>query len=307
MRTVCHEFSEPYDTPSFSDESVFKIKSGTFELAVIFRILAGTCGITNLNSNDTAELNINYFFSDHQENSERNLDFLNSFQEGLALIDYGEYIRKNAHSNRKFYKPFLGELATAIYCEQKCSHTAAFVHVYRTYEHMAYAFPMIYASKTNDYVGTFENLRKWLSSAKSDENVGELKFHKAFVCSLFSEQPEISSTIDIHISSREEHKELIFDALCKKVLDWKTPDKFTGGTVRPSKISVNFVDFHSFLVNTRNRFFHYSNARADNLGIDEVIDSEMFFSMINKTAISYIAKIFHEVVTYNMSKALPSG
>ena len=85
-------------------------------------------------------------------------------------------------------------------------------------------------------------------------------------------------------------------------MGWKSSGEYTAGTVSPDKISINFIDFHSFLITTRNRFFHYSNARSDNIGIEEVVDSEMFFSMINKAAISYIAKIFHEVVLYNMSK-----
>ena len=175
MKTVCHEFSES-GSGLFCDDSVFKIKSGMFELALVFLTLAGACDIASFQNNDTVVLDVNYFLSDSQKNDERSLVFLDSFQEGLALSDYEGYIKKNAHSNRKFYKPFLCEIASAVYCEQKSLHTAAFVHIYRAYEHMAYAFPMIYASKTDDYVGTFENLRKWLAGAKSDEMLESLSF-----------------------------------------------------------------------------------------------------------------------------------
>jgi hypothetical protein len=112
--------------------------------------------------------------------------------------------------------------------------------------------------------------------------------------------PELSSTIDIHISAKDEFKESIFNSLTRKVLCWSDPAKFTTSTTAPDKISINFIDFHSFIVNLRNRYFHYSNARRDNIGLDEIIESDLLFSMVNKASINYIATIFHGIIKHHM-------
>jgi hypothetical protein len=159
---------------------------------------------------------------------------------------------------------------------------------------------MIYASRTEDYVGTFENLRQWLSSTNSDGNVGELKFHKNFITSLFRGLPELQTTIDIDINTKQEYRESIFKALAEKVIGWNSPAKYTPGTQFPDRLAIPFVDYHSFLVNLRNRFFHYSNGRSDNIGLDDIVEADLLFSFVNKVTLNYIATIFHGVVKHQM-------
>ncbi|MDD2271118.1 MAG: hypothetical protein PHP95_04195 [Desulfuromonadaceae bacterium] len=299
MRTISYEFYEPNAT-TFTSASAFHINDSSSELSLLFRLISGTCLISNRNLELAVELNKNYFYSDFRNNDDNDLSFLDNFDESLKLDDYEQFINKNRHKNRKFYKPLLNEIAGCIYYEELERHTSAFVHLYRAYEHMSYAFPMIYASKTDDYIGTFENLRKWLTNSESDGNVGELRFHKSFITTLFKGSPELSSTIDIHITAKDEFKENIFNGLTQKVLCWNNSTQFTTSTVSPDKISVSFVEFHSFIVNLRNRYFHYSNARRDNIGLDDIIESDLLFSMVNKASINFIATIFHGVIRQHM-------
>lgn len=300
MKTISYEFSEKANS-SFSAESVFFIKPESSELSIIFRILSGSCLITNLHTDESADLTTNYFYSDFQSNEESDLSFLDNFDEGLTLQQYELRVNASGFNHRKFYKCFLTELASCIYHESFNRHTAAFVHLYRAYEHLSYAFPMIYAAKTKDYIGTFENLRKWMSNSSSDSNVGELKFHKNFIATLFSGLPELQTTIDINITTKQEYKDNIFKALAEKVAGWKTVDQYTASTVKPDKLAIPFLEFHSFLVTLRNRFFHYSNARSDNIGLDDIIEADLLFSFINKSALNYIATIFHGIMKHQMT------
>ncbi|WP_161468570.1 hypothetical protein [Pseudomonas syringae] len=299
MRTISYEFSENPNSP-ITINSPFHINANTSELAMIFRVIAGSCQITNLNTEETAPLDINYFFSDLRLNPEGDLSFLDLFEEGITLSDYEDRVKSNALKNRKFYKNFLTELASCIYYESAKKHTAAFVHLYRAYEHLSYAFPMIYAAKTDDYVGTFENLRKWMNKTNSDENVGELKFHKNFIATLFKDTPELQSTIDIDINTKQEFRLPIFKALTEKIAGWCAVEKYSSGTVPPDKIAIPFIDHHSFLVNLRNRFFHYSNARNDNIGLDDIIEADLLFSFVNKSTLNYIATVFHGLIKHQM-------
>lgn len=299
MKTISYEFSEKADT-TFTSESVFFIKPTSSELVLIFRVLSGTCQITNLNSDDTTSLSANFFFSDFRENSLSDLSFLDGFDEGISLQDYEKRVTDNGVKNRKFYKSFLSELASCVYHEKSSRHTAAYVHLYRAYEHLSYAFPMIYASRTEDYVGTFENLRKWMSGSSQDGNIGELRFHKNFIATLFKGSPELQTTVDIHITTKQEYKETIFKALAEKVAGWHAAENYSPATQKPDKLAIPFLEFHSFLVTLRNRFFHYSNARNDNIGLDDIVEADLLFSFVNKAALNYIATIFHGIIKHQM-------
>jgi hypothetical protein len=295
---ISYYFSEKPDS-TFSDRSPFCITDKTQSLAKIFRVLSGSCLIFNANHDEPLELHNNYFYGDFRPNETGDLSFLDSFEENTTLEDYEAFVLANQYKNHKFYSSFLNEISGSVYHEELEHHTAAFVHIYRAYEHMSYAFPMIYASKTTDYIATFDNLRKWLSH-KDDGNVGELKFHKSFITTLFKDMPELSSTIDINILSKDEFKEGIFSALVRKVLGWKTIENYTASTVKPEKISVPFPEFHSFIVTLRNRYFHYNNSNKDNIGINDIIESDLLFSFVNQAALNYISTIFNGIVKQQM-------
>lgn len=297
METASYIFSEKANS-SFSNISPFYIKKNITELAILFRIFSGSCVITNKNTDEAVELRYNYFYEGN-ENNEGDLTFFDNFEEGLTLSHYEDHIRAKGFRNRRFYKSLLNETSAAIYNIEKERHTAAFVHLYRTYEHLSYAFPMMYAAKTEDYIGTFENLKKWMTNSSSDGNVGELKFHDRFLKTVF-DSSDLENTIDISITTREEFKESIFDGLSKKVLGWDTAEKYTDTTERPNKLSIKFIDFHTFFINLRNKFFHYSNAGHNNIGLDDIIESELLFSFVNKPILNYIATIFHAVIKHQM-------
>jgi hypothetical protein len=299
MQTTSYEFLEKSNS-IITDQSPFYICENSSEISVLFRVLSGSCIIINKNNETPVEINRNYFFSDFRNNSDSDVSFLNDFEEGINLSDYESFIKKTAFKHRKFYKYFLSEITGAIYNEELEKHTASFVHLYRAYEYLSYSFPMIYASKTDNFMGTFENLRKWMTNSDSDGNKGELKFYKSYVSTLFKGLPELSTTIDINITAKEEFKEYIFLSLTKKALEWNSEEKFTPLTIKPNKISINFLDFHSFIINLRNRYFHYSNSRSDNISTDDIIDSDLLFSIVNKCGINYITRIFHETVKHQI-------
>lgn len=297
METKSYVYTEK-ENAILSPESSLYIKESASELAVLFRVLSGTCIIINKNSDEPVELSRNYFYLNNiggDEDNANDIHFLDNFEEGLSLSDYESFVFRDRNVNRNYYKSFLNEISGAVYNEHRGRHTAAFVHLYRAYENLSYAFPMIYASKTDNYLGTFQNLKKWMTGS-SDGNVGELKFHKSFVGTLFENMPELSTTIDVHIQAKDIFKEAIFDGLVKKVLGWNDESKFTSLTVRPDKISINFLDFHSFIVTLRNRFFHYSHSNKDNIALDDIIESDLLFSLVNQPSLNYISTIFHGVV-----------
>lgn len=77
--------------------------------------------------------------------------------------------------NNFVYEHILNEL-TQYFVVNDVSPCEGFVHLYRTLEFMSYSFPLIYASKSRNYRGTYDSLKKFLGGDGS----GELKFSRSF-------------------------------------------------------------------------------------------------------------------------------
>ncbi|MBI6138469.1 hypothetical protein JEQ04_11460 [Serratia plymuthica] len=311
MKIELIEISEP-------DSSIFRLDESSSELIRIFRLLSGSC---KLKAYDTiVDLEINYFFplseieisttenieenteEIHQENdniTHSHLEFLNGYEDGGTLQHYETFIKVNKFKNRSFYRSFFQEICSAVYNVQLKKHTLAFVHIYRAYENISYAFPMIYSSLTDNYHNTFNNLRAWFSSGSSD-NTGELKFLSKFIKDVFKDDELLDSSFDINIVGDANFKNRIFNTLKEKILPLKNQEEYAENHSEPDVFSIPFSMFHSFLITLRNRFFHFSHSNNNNISLDDVDDAELFFPLINKHAIQYITTLFHAIVWHSI-------
>ncbi|WP_152554895.1 hypothetical protein [Serratia sp. DD3] len=266
------------------------------------------------------DLEINYFFPLNEietcttENIEGNteaiqqendsitkshLEFLNGYEDGGRLQHYNTFIKVNKFKNRNFYKSFYQEICSAVYNVQVKNNTLAFVHIYRAYESISYAFPMIYSSLTDNYHNTFNNLRKWFSSGSSD-NTGELKFLSNFIKDVFKNDELLDSSFDINIIGDENYKKRVFNALKEKILPLKKQEAYAENHSEPDVFSIPFSMFHTFLITLRNRFFHFSHSNNSNINLDDIDDAELFFPLVNKHAIQYITTLFHAIVWHSI-------
>ena len=298
MKTLVYEYIEPR-VSSISEQSLLHVSKCT-ESAMPLRILGGCCDVKNLYRDEVVELKVNYFYSDFRINEARDIEFLNSYEEDVSIEDYESLFSRIKFKNRAFYKTFLNEITSAVYNEATSNHTAAFVHLYRAYENISYAFPLIYASKTDDFYSSYKWLSNWVGRGKDSES-SERAFFKSFISSLYANTPEYESTLDIDISIGElDIKNGIFSSLTKKVLLWNNESQYSQGTIKPEKISIPFKDFHSFILTLRNRYFHLSHERNDNISHEDIIDSNLLFSLVNKSCISYLATVYHSIVSNNI-------
>lgn len=212
--------------------------------------------------------------------------------------------KKFAFQNASFYKRLVGEFTNFYYYQNKQSHTTAFVYIYRILETISYAFPLIYASKTEDFKGTYAFLKECIGGNKDK---GELGFFKSFIKLIFKDDPlggdDSSITIDI-IGSTEEIQQSFFDAFKKACSD--TSIFHPSDTLEPRKLSIKFTEFSSFIINLRNRFFHLFNSGQPNLESDEILDADLFFKMVNNKAMYWISLVLLEIVKHDIENYLPS-
>lgn len=170
-------------------------------------------------------------------------------------------------------------------------------------ETISYAFPLIYASKTDDFIGTYNYLKDFLTG---NRDKGELGFFKSFIKIIFNGDPlsESSISIDIVVDSeevdeRESLQRVFFNSFRKACPDVNI---YSADTEEPRKISVKFSDYSSFIINLRNRFFHLFSSGQPNLLSDDIIDADFFFKLVNKPTAYWISLVLLEILKHSIEK-----
>ena len=58
-----------------------------------------------------------------------------------------------------------------------------------------------------------------------------------------------------------------------------------------SRISIKFSEFSSFIITIRNRFFHLKNSQDNNIQSVDIVDSDHFFSLINRKCAYFLSLV----------------
>lgn len=271
------------------------------ELLLILKLLSGSLIIEHKDTNFSFNQRINYCGNDYVSfNQKWQQRFPSLVADELTAEQLEAFIKHTKHSsNRKFYKNILCELSYFAYYTQKKSFSSAFIFLYRILEHISYALPLIYASKTDSFIGTFNLLKGLLSE---DNSVGELGFFKAFIETTFKDNSLLETSIEFKISlPTESEQEAMYSQLRKSC----NADALSEWTDQPRVLAVKFEQTGSFIANIRNRFFHYMNGHTNNIESSNIPNIDKLFEIVNKAGLQWLATVFLEVVAnsakYNLS------
>ncbi|RDV23876.1 hypothetical protein DXV75_16940 [Alteromonas aestuariivivens] len=287
---------------SFTDKTLettidaLKIKGNSnAELLLILRLLSGAIKVEHKDSEYQFTQKINYCTSDFKPyNQKWNEKFPGLLGDGFTDEQLADFIEFSKYrSNRKFYKNILSELSYFCYYSHKKSHASAFIFLYRVLEHISYALPLIYASKTDSFTNTYTLLKELLSE---DNSAGELRFFKTFIQKVFKESPLLESSIDFEMTRPTvEDQEYMFDELKKSC----ARSALSEATDEPRVLSIKFGETGSFLANVRNRFFHFMNGHENNINSSNIKNIDGLFAIVNKAGLFWVTTIFLEVVAYS--------
>ncbi|AFD06060.1 hypothetical protein [Solitalea canadensis] len=209
--------------------------------------------------------------------------------------------RRFVNSNYEFHKRLLNEFANFLYFQKKESYTTAFIYIYRVLEMISIPFPLIYASKIEDFNSAFQFLKACTSDELTKENSkGELGVFRVFLRKLFENDPMKDLNINISIDPNfpnEVQKTYykVLERMCGDILDKSNCQEF-------DTLSVKFIELNTLIINIRNRFFHLFSANRHNIQSDEIPNTDQFFKLINNHLASWIALIYFEVVKFSISK-----
>ncbi|MDB5119300.1 MAG: hypothetical protein JWN56_518 [Sphingobacteriales bacterium] len=289
-------------TPESFDESTkhLRLQEGSSSKVVLLRSIIGSVKIKHTTSVTEFCQDLDYLDPDDKNIGIDALERLRRYlTPDLTIDEFSKYFsnKKFLNQNKKFFSRLNSEFSNYFYYSNKKSHTTAFIYIYRILETISYAFPLIYATKTDDFSSTYNFLKECLSGK------GELGFFRKFISCIFENEPIAESSVRIDIlASTSEIQKAIFDAIISACPE-EIFDK--DDTVSPAKLSVNFLDYSSFIINLRNRFVHLLNSGSPNLQTDEFLDSDLLFDQINRQSVNWLSIILVEVTRFTIEKIEP--
>ena len=259
--------------------------------ALLIRLLCGTLKVEYF-SGDTKKKFIqktDYSSFNNTNNTSLKSNIIKDFFSLESLKDEEkEKINKYLLLNRKnffIHEQLLSELTSAIIWA-KNSPVESFVHIYRSLEFMSYSFPLIYTSKSMDYRGSYEKLKKFFNG---DAN-GELKFFKTFLNELFKDNILNSYEFEAFFLNSSD---LIKEELNKVIAQpYYTFDENT--------MKIKFLNIIDLIIIIRNRYFHMLIGTGNYNFYDIQYDKREIFKSLNPIFITWLTIIYKEIATYSL-------
>ncbi|WP_345243244.1 hypothetical protein [Pontibacillus salipaludis] len=260
--------------------------------AILFRLLMGTIDLHHIHEGVDIKQRKNYSMfgsvtSNHRLSYRTFEDCPITLQDDPESID--KYFKKN-RSNNKLFENVLSEISYYFYYKNKNSYSSGFIHLYRCLEYLSFSFPMIYASKSHEYIGTFKKLQSFFKG-----DISELKFFKRFLSTLLDSTTQ-SIYIDVNLRATshtliDNYKSIIDDLLQGKDYSYNN-----------YIFSIKCIDYYDFLLKLRNRFFHFLSGSTNNNIPTTKIHVEEFFENINDGALNFISALFFEICKFGIEQ-----
>ena len=219
-------------------------------------------------------------------------EFLASYSVGCKV---DKFVEITLGSNRNFHKDILNEFLNFFFHNEKGQHTSAFVFLYRILERFLYAVPLLYASKQLDYYGTFKDMQDLFGCGTGNTKLdGEFGLFKKFL-----NQGKLVEKLKLDVVQKVKFLSVNGNQskYYKLTVDRFGSDVLASKDLTSCEIEVKFRDMCEFIRVIRNRFFHLKTGdSAKNISIDEIIDSDEYFSCVNLIVANFLAIIVLESI-----------
>ncbi len=274
-------------------KSEFVLNGDTSNEAKLIRLLLGTVIVTNNYSTESFDQFKNYSdlgISDNSTVSTRPIRECLMPEGDLSSLC--TYLDKTKNSNNNYFLNLLEEITSFFYKKNKGSHTTAFLHLYRAIEYISYSFPLIYASVSREYYGSFNKLKNYFDTSKS-----ELLFFDEFVKKLLDEglldTPLTFNFNTLSADINRNHFQIIKQILEAERIDNEVPNV---------SITTSYKHLLKLSIDLRNRYFHFAVGGKRNIRATEIIENDVFFSIINDDILNWICMIYFEILLVSVIK-----
>ena len=255
----------------------------TFIEAKLIRLLLGTCDIENTASNFTIHQRKNYSDAQGTIYSRISSKTLKDCLSPFTLLEVDSYLNNTKNNNYSLINDLIIEYTYFLINESNENYTSAFVHLYRILEYISYTFPLVHASTSKNYIGTFQSLQSYFL-----KDAGELSFLVKFVDKLFENQAILNATTDIQIPENNIYRSF------KRTI----PQNLGNFDDSYQNLSIKYSKLIEVIISIRNRYFHFSVGGKRNIKSSEIVDPDQFFKQINEPAINWLTIIYFEVLRF---------
>ena len=293
-----YEYQERFsDSKQDKLPSSMQLPTATSE-AVLLRILLGQINFKK-NSGTSIKPRTNYLRLPYESAARITYsaigDIFSNSDSKIDIIkrkdDIDNYFTLNRR-NHDVYEKVLFEISN-FYTNQQESPITAFAHLYRCLEYMAYSFPMLYAAKSKNYKGSFQDLKKFFTG----DNAGELKFFQKFIKVLFEDEATT-------LSYKFENTLCLSDPLDNLKRDCNLVYMKVPYAIENGILEVLFDNVLDFFITTRNRFFHMLIGQGqENFSSNDYDIGEYFFS-INCCMLNWLSTIILKISVYGFYSSL---
>lgn len=289
-----YEFKDPIFRSNTRNQNL-RIESDN-SILTLFRLISGTINCTDIYKEKEYKFRTNYSNFPFSKNDTINQSLvLNNFPDEVKIKDLDLYFKRSKF-NSIFYSSIQSELIKCLIAEKENNHLEAFFYLYRIIEGISYSIPLIYVSKHKHYDKTYKQLQGYFGKTID----GELAFFKRFISQTFNKEEFYKSTIDINITEIdiEEIREDYYNLYLKKMKDSYVKDKSEN-----QEIKISFIGFYDFMIELRNRFFHFTKGSwQENLSSTEILFPDYFFKPIVNHGINWISIILFEIIKVDFEK-----
>lgn len=255
---------------------------------LLIRLLIGTLDFRCCLTERVVAQRKNYAFAGYRDIEElTHTSLLKSTEHFFAATDLEAYLSKPELNNQAFFRELLSEFLHCFLEEDKGNHAMAFLHLYRALESMAYALPLIWASRAKDYKSSFDSLRSYFT----DPKIGELKVFDHFLRDIIDSEEVYDAHAKINIESMHPDWQQKYFTTIKSIFDEQDIYEETPH----AELDVKFGSINAFAINCRNRYFHFLTGRGGNLSSQDIPDPDEFFLCINKPLLNWLSVLLFEV------------
>lgn len=271
----------------------FDFRNSLCNESILIGLLLGTVRVTNIYSTDSFDQSNNYSILGRPINAIITTRVIKECLEpDYKLSNLCDHIDKTYRLNNEFYLHFLEEITSYFYKSSKQSHTLGFLHLYRALEYISYSFPLIYASISREYYGSFIKMKNFFDGTKT-----ELTFFDEFVKKLFDpgllQTPLTFNFNTLSPTLNRNHYQIIKRLLTDENIDNQTTN---------ISITTTYQHLLKLAIDLRNRYFHFAVGAQRNIRSTEIIENDIFFALINEELLNWISLIYFEILAANMDK-----
>ena len=214
------------------------------------------------------------------------------FLKALEALDLdrdliNRYLRKST-TQQSYYRELLLELLHFFVRTARSQHSLAFLHLYRFLERVSYVFPITYALKSDNFKGTYDSFKSFITGEKT----GELRFFQNFQAEVLDDAVQEAS-VSFDFQSLPFGGEAAGYALVKRF----SADDCLVSENPGVEVSIKCRGLVEFVVNLRNRFFHAGSGHALNISLAELSDPDGFFGRVNRNFLNWLGIVYFQTLS----------